>query len=70
MLAEEYDPVAKRLVGNFPQAFSHIVTEAGEYPSQYCPTASSAAAIYGSIVVRSMSRATAAGGGSPFCQSL
>ena len=23
LLAEEYDPVAKRLVGNFPQAFSH-----------------------------------------------
>ncbi len=24
LLAEEYDPAAKRLVGNFPQAFSHI----------------------------------------------
>jgi GH15 family glucan-1,4-alpha-glucosidase len=24
LLAEEYDPVAKRQVGNFPQAFSHI----------------------------------------------
>jgi GH15 family glucan-1,4-alpha-glucosidase len=24
LLAEEYDPQAKRLVGNFPQAFSHI----------------------------------------------
>ena len=24
LLAEEYDPSAKRLVGNFPQAFSHI----------------------------------------------
>ena len=24
LLAEEYDPVRKRLVGNFPQAFSHI----------------------------------------------
>jgi GH15 family glucan-1,4-alpha-glucosidase len=24
LLAEEYDPEAKRLVGNFPQAFSHI----------------------------------------------
>jgi GH15 family glucan-1,4-alpha-glucosidase len=24
LLAEEYDPVAKRLVGNFPQALSHI----------------------------------------------
>jgi GH15 family glucan-1,4-alpha-glucosidase len=24
LLAEEYDPVSKRLVGNFPQGFSHI----------------------------------------------
>jgi GH15 family glucan-1,4-alpha-glucosidase len=24
LLAEEYDPVEKRLVGNFPQAFSHV----------------------------------------------
>lgn len=24
LLAEEYDPVARRLVGNFPQAFSHL----------------------------------------------
>ena len=24
LLAEEYDPVAKRQLGNFPQAFSHI----------------------------------------------
>lgn len=24
LLAEEYDPVAKRLVGNYPQAFSHL----------------------------------------------
>ena len=24
LLAEEYDPKAKRLLGNFPQAFSHI----------------------------------------------
>jgi GH15 family glucan-1,4-alpha-glucosidase len=24
LLAEEYDPVAKRLLGNFPQAFSHL----------------------------------------------
>jgi GH15 family glucan-1,4-alpha-glucosidase len=24
LLAEEYDPVSRRLVGNFPQAFSHI----------------------------------------------
>jgi len=24
LLAEEYDPHAKRLLGNFPQAFSHI----------------------------------------------
>ena len=24
LLAEEYDPVEKRQLGNFPQAFSHI----------------------------------------------
>jgi GH15 family glucan-1,4-alpha-glucosidase len=24
LLSEEYDPQAKRLVGNFPQALSHI----------------------------------------------
>jgi GH15 family glucan-1,4-alpha-glucosidase len=24
LLSEQYDPVAKRLVGNFPQAFSHV----------------------------------------------
>jgi GH15 family glucan-1,4-alpha-glucosidase len=24
LLSEQYDPVARRLVGNFPQAFSHV----------------------------------------------
>jgi GH15 family glucan-1,4-alpha-glucosidase len=24
LLAEEYDPQAKRMLGNFPQAFSHV----------------------------------------------
>jgi GH15 family glucan-1,4-alpha-glucosidase len=24
LLAEEYDPTARRLIGNFPQAFSHV----------------------------------------------
>ena len=24
LLSEEYDPASKRLVGNFPQAFSHL----------------------------------------------
>ena len=24
LLSEEYDPLAKRLLGNFPQAFSHV----------------------------------------------
>jgi GH15 family glucan-1,4-alpha-glucosidase len=24
LLAEEYDPAAKRLIGNFPQGFSHL----------------------------------------------
>jgi len=23
-MAEEYDPIAKRQLGNFPQAFSHV----------------------------------------------
>ena len=26
LLSEEYDPHARRLLGNFPQAFSHIGT--------------------------------------------
>jgi GH15 family glucan-1,4-alpha-glucosidase len=24
LLSEEYDPVSKRMLGNFPQAFSHL----------------------------------------------
>jgi GH15 family glucan-1,4-alpha-glucosidase len=24
LISEEYDPVAKRLLGNFPQAFTHV----------------------------------------------
>ncbi len=24
LLSEEYDPIAKRLLGNFPQAFTHV----------------------------------------------
>jgi GH15 family glucan-1,4-alpha-glucosidase len=24
LLAEEYDPIAKQQLGNFPQAFSHV----------------------------------------------
>lgn len=24
LMAEEYDPAAKRFLGNFPQAFSHV----------------------------------------------
>jgi GH15 family glucan-1,4-alpha-glucosidase len=24
LLSEQYDPVARRLLGNFPQAFSHV----------------------------------------------
>ena len=26
LLAEEYDPVAKRMLGNFPQALSHVAS--------------------------------------------
>ena len=34
LFAEEYDPKAKRMLGNFPQAFSHLafVTSAGRRP--------------------------------------
>jgi GH15 family glucan-1,4-alpha-glucosidase len=24
LLSEQYDPVSKRMLGNFPQAFSHV----------------------------------------------
>jgi GH15 family glucan-1,4-alpha-glucosidase len=24
LISEEYDPIAKRLLGNFPQAFTHV----------------------------------------------
>ncbi len=40
LLAEEYDPVAGRLVGNFPQAFSHVslVNSAAKLMGQEKPT--------------------------------
>jgi GH15 family glucan-1,4-alpha-glucosidase len=45
LLSEEYDPARKRLVGNFPQAFSHIglVNTAcnlsrGLHPAEHRPT--------------------------------
>jgi GH15 family glucan-1,4-alpha-glucosidase len=31
LLAEEYDPAAKRMLGNFPQAFSHLGLIASAY---------------------------------------
>ena len=39
LLAEEYDPTARRLVGNFPQAFSHVslVNSAVNLEHQSCP---------------------------------
>jgi GH15 family glucan-1,4-alpha-glucosidase len=39
LLAEEYDPVAGRLVGNFPQAFSHVglVNTAFNLTTPHCP---------------------------------
>ena len=41
LLAEEYDPVAGRLVGNFPQAFSHVslVNSASKMSGHDKPTA-------------------------------
>ncbi len=40
LLSEEYDPVAGRLVGNFPQAFSHVslVNTAAKLTGQEKPT--------------------------------
>jgi GH15 family glucan-1,4-alpha-glucosidase len=42
LLSEEYDPVAGRLVGNFPQAFSHVslVNSASKIGGQEKPTSS------------------------------
>jgi GH15 family glucan-1,4-alpha-glucosidase len=39
LLSEEYDPVARRLVGNFPQAFSHVavVVTALNLTHEECP---------------------------------
>ena len=35
LISEEYDPVQKRLVGNFPQAFTHVgLVAAAFYLSQ------------------------------------
>jgi len=41
LLSEEYDPVAGRLVGNFPQAFSHVslVNSAAKISGNHKPTA-------------------------------
>ncbi len=40
LLSEEYDPIAGRLVGNFPQAFSHVslVNSASKISGQQKPT--------------------------------
>ena len=40
LLSEEYDPVEKRFLGNFPQAFSHValVTTAMRLSGQELPT--------------------------------
>lgn len=40
LLAEEYDPRAKRLIGNFPQAFSHVglVNTAHNIADGHCPS--------------------------------
>jgi len=42
LLSEEYDPVAGRLVGNFPQAFSHVslVNSASKLAGEEKPTSS------------------------------
>ncbi len=46
LLAEEYDPVAKRMLGNFPQAFSHLGLIASAYnllPGDHGPAGSRSA---------------------------
>ena len=45
LLAEEYDPVAKRQLGNFPQAFSHLslINTANSLKSAFGPTQQRAA---------------------------
>jgi GH15 family glucan-1,4-alpha-glucosidase len=35
LLAEEYDPVAGRQIGNFPQAFSHLALILTAYVIEY-----------------------------------
>ena len=46
LLAEEYDPVARRMLGNFPQAFSHLGLIASAYnllPDRHGPARDRAA---------------------------
>ncbi len=44
LLSEEYDPVSKRLLGNFPQAFSHVGLVNSAVNLSHCTTASPIAA--------------------------
>ena len=47
LLSEEYDPVQKRFLGNFPQAFTHVAVVNGAYNLLGRPTASPAAPVAG-----------------------
>ncbi len=66
LLAEEYDPVAKRQLGNFPQAFSHvgIVNSANNLIADNGPAKQRAAgAASGGGLARTPHREMAAAGG-------
>ena len=60
LLSEEYDPVAKRLVGNFPQAFSHVAlvnTAVGLSAGEFAPGMSHADRLSGEPVPARKARA-------------
>jgi GH15 family glucan-1,4-alpha-glucosidase len=61
LLSEEYDPVAGRLVGNFPQAFSHVslVNSASKIAGEEKPSASH---VMAGLAQRAMARGKGRGG--------
>jgi hypothetical protein len=61
LLSEEYDPVVGRLVGNFPQAFSHVslVNSASKIAGHEKPTANH---VMLGLARRSLTRSTRTGG--------
>ncbi len=61
LLSEEYDPIAGRLVGNFPQAFSHVslVNSASKIAGEEKPTARH---VIAGLAQRAMARGKSRGG--------